>query len=66
MHRANHPWSPSIIIFHKNRALKWTKSQSMGRTQGVWSASGEEVKNQPTEERKSRVKRESSTSAPLH
>lgn len=33
--------SPSIIILHTNRAFRWTKSQSIGSTWGVWSVSGE-------------------------
>lgn len=40
-HLAHHPEGPSIIILSTNGAFRWTISQSIGSTRGVWSVSGE-------------------------
>lgn len=50
-HLAHHPESPSIIILSTNGAFRWTISQSIGSTRGVWSVSGEGG-GQPAEQRK--------------
>lgn len=54
-----HPQSPSIIIFHTNKAFRWTKSHSIGSTQGVCSVSG-------GGKRSSQPDREPSKSIQLH
>lgn len=49
---AHHPESPSIIILSTNGAFRWTISQSIGSTRGVWSVSGEGGGDQSAKERK--------------
>lgn len=63
---AHHPQSPSIIILHTNRAFRWTKSQSIGSTRGVWSVSGEGRRTSQANRGKAIVSKESAPSALLH